>query len=71
MVNLGLSAYQAAKTCSNPVDDAKFGYKEECQDVKSLGILCFNAPMRFPQVYSSPVASTIFLGIFVGINMLC
>ena len=65
------AASQAAKTGSNPVGDAKFGYKEECQGVKSLGISCFKLPVRFPQVYSSPVASTIFVGIFVGINVLC
>ena len=68
---LGRSPFHAVNRGSNPLDDAKFGYKEECQGVKSLGIPCFNAPIRFPKVYSSPVASTIFVGIFVGIAVLC
>ncbi len=70
-LNIENVPFHAVNRGSNPLEDAKFGYNRECQGVKSLGIPCFNAPIRFPEVYSSPVASTIFVGIFVGIAVLC
>ncbi len=64
-------AFHAVNRGSNPLGDAKFRYKYVCQGVKSLGILYFFSPVVFPKVYPSPVASTLFVGIFVGIAVLC
>lgn len=63
------NGFHAVNGGSNPPGDAKFRYNQECQGVKSLGILCFFLPIWFPEVHLRSVASTLFVGIFVGINL--
>ena len=63
------TAFHAVDRGSNPLGDAKFGYKEECQSPKDLGILCFFIPIRFPEIQPRPLASMKFVGISVGRNV--
>ena len=63
------TAFHAVDRGSNPLGDAKFGYKEECQGLKHLGILCFFLPVWFPEVQPCPLASKHFMGISVGRNV--
>ena len=62
-------AFHAVDRGSNPLGDAKFRYKEECQGPKDLGILCFFFPVWFPELQPRPLASNHFMGISVGRNV--
>ena len=63
------NGFHAVNSGSNPLGDAKFRYKEECQGPKDLGILCFFFPVWFPKVQPRPLASNHFMGISVGRNV--
>ena len=63
------NGFHAVNSGSNPLGDAKFRYKEECQSPKDLGILCFFIPIRFPEIQPRPLASMKFVGISVGRNV--
>ena len=61
--------FHAVDRGSNPLGDAKFRHKEECQGPKDLGILYFFFPVWFPEVQPRPLASKHFMGISVGRNV--
>ena len=69
LINPTATAFHAVNSGSNPLGDAKFRYKEECQGPKDLGILCFFFPVWFPKVQLRPLASKHFMGISVGRNV--
>ena len=60
------SAFHAVDRGSNPLGDAILRYNEEHQRPLWLGVLCIFGEFRFPNVQLRPLASTIFVGIFVG-----
>ena len=71
MIKVAIAAFHAVNSGSNPLGDAKIGYKKGYQCAKHIGILSFFVSIGFPVVLIYPVASKSFRGISEGRSMIC